>query len=802
MAALSPGSTIVWLLAETEAAAACFSEIAPWHVLIGCWKACDLNVAEFAANAPEKVSQQKIEIEADFRDLGDVVRRELGDPAGFRRKLRRALGRGTSKEAKVPLHRTPAAREIFAEAAARAEARKDTVRPLDLLNAAFFWMKNKPVEGKLREFAEYMAGKVDRGTPLADEAAGGGMVAAEFQPIKKPEAAKKNDEPKSALLHFGRDLTKLARDGKLEPVIGRHDEILRVARILSQKRKSNPILVGEAGVGKTGIVEALAQRIASGECPEFLRTATIVELSMAALIAGTKYRGEFEARLQAIVQEAEAAPNLILFLDEIHTLVGAGQVKGSRMDAANIFKPALARGSIRVIGATTADEYRRDIESDPALERRFQAVSVEEPSRDEALKILRGLRERLEKHHTVKIEDAAFVAAVDLSIRYLHDFRLPDKAIDLIDQACAMAMLRSFSAPKASGRAVQNIGRNDVAEAVAERCRIPVAQMGSDERERLLHIEDALGERLKGQAQAIKAVADAVRVARSGMKDPQKPIAVFLFAGPTGTGKTELAKGLAEFLFGSEASLLRYDMSEYMEEHSVSKLIGSPPGYKDSDQGGSLTNAVRSNPYSVVLFDELEKAHPRILDLFLQVFDEGILTDSRGRKANFRETVIILTSNLGTAAIEKQKHLGFGPKSQEQNGIDDLQARIMEGLKRHFRPELLNRISRTVVFNPLTLGHVREIADKFIARLNTRIAAQGLRLTLDESVYALLMKQGYSPELGARPMERAIESLIGQPLARVILERKIDRGAALIARASETEVTFEQLGPRQNGGET
>lgn len=800
MAALSAGSTLVWLLSETEAAAAHFPEIAPWHILIACWKACDLNIGEFVANAPDKVSQRKSEIEADFGDLGDAVRRELGDPAGFRRKLRRALGRGPSKEAQPPLHRTPATREIFAKAARRAEARSDTVRPLDLLNAAFSWMKYNPVEDSLREFTEYMLGKLDKGKPSPPEGAGDGMIAAEFQPIEKEEAGKKKEEPKSALLHFGRNLTKLARDGKLEPVIGRHDEILRVARILSQKRKNNPILVGEAGVGKTGIVEALAQRIASGQCPDFLREATIVELSVAALIAGTKYRGEFEARLQAVIKEAEA-PHLILFLDEIHTLVGAGAVGGSSMDAGNIFKPALARGSIRVIGATTADEYRRDIEKDPALERRFQAVWVEEPSRNEALEILRGLRERLEKHHSVRIEDDALAAAVDLSIRYLHDFRLPDKAIDLIDQACAVAMLRSFSAPKGSDRALQQkIGRNDVAEAVAERCKIPVAQMGSDERERLLHIEEALSERVKGQSQAIKAVADAVRVSRSGMKDPNKPIAVFLFAGPTGTGKTELAKGLAEFLFGSESNLLRFDMSEYMEEHSVSKLIGSPPGYKDHDQGGRLTDAIRSNPYSVVLFDEVEKAHPRILDLFLQVFDEGILTDSRGRKASFRETLIILTSNLGSATAAPKK-MGFGAAVTDQDASRGLHDRVAAAIKLHLRPELLNRISRTVVFNPLNKKNVREIAEKLIAKLNARLGDQGFRLTLDESVYALLMKEGYSPEFGARPMERAVETLIAQPLARAILERSVDREGEIIARVSDAIVTFERKDDRYNAGE-
>jgi ATP-dependent Clp protease ATP-binding subunit ClpC len=794
MNTLSAGSTIVWLLAETEAAAAGFSEITPWHLLIGCWKACDLDVARFVADAPEKVSRHKSEIEEDFANLGSAVGSALGDPVALRRKLRHAVGKGTAKDVKPPLHRTPETREIFARATARAEFRSDVVRPLDLFNGAISWMKKNPAEGPLREFAEYMVGKLDEGKPRSPEGAGDAMIAAEFKPIKK-DGGKKKEMPPSALSQFGRDLTKLARDGKLEPVIGRRDEILRVARILSQKRKNNPILVGEAGVGKTGIVEGLAQRIATGNCPDFLREATIVELSMAALMAGTKYRGEFEARLQAVIKEAEAAPNLILFLDEIHTLVGAGAIGGSSMDAGNIFKPALARGSSRVIGATTIDEYRRDIEKDPALERRFQTVWVEEPTHDEALEILRGLKERLEKHHSVKIEDAALVAAVDLSIRYLHDFRLPDKAIDLIDQACAMAMLRSFSVPKGSDRAVeQKIGRNDVAKAVAERCKIPVAQMGGDERARLLHIEDALTERVKGQSQAIQAVADAVRVARSGMKDPQRPIAVFLFAGPTGTGKTELAKELAEFLFGSDSSLLRFDMSEYREEHSVAKLIGAPPGYKGYDEGGTLTDAVRSKPYSVVLFDEVEKAHPRVLDLFLQVFDEGTLTDSRGREASFRETIIILTSNLGSASAEKKKHLGFGPESVTgETPIEDLQAWIMEKIKRGLRPELLNRFSRIIIFNPLGRENVREIIDKFIGQLNARLSEQSITLTLEEPVYSLLMEKGYSAEFGARPMERTIEQLIAQPLARAILEERINPGQKLIAKVENGSVTFSPV---------
>jgi ATP-dependent Clp protease ATP-binding subunit ClpC len=641
---------------------------------------------------------------------------------------------------------------------------------------------------------------------------------------------------------LGRDLTQLAREGKLDPVIGRDQEIQRVIQILSRRTKNNPCLIGEPGVGKTAVVEGLAQRIVENKVPEILADKRLVTLDMSAVVAGTKYRGEFEERLKKVIDEIRNAGNVILFIDEVHTLVGAGAAEGA-IDAANILKPALARGELQCIGATTLDEYRKNIEKDAALERRFQPVMVGEPTIEESIEILKGLRDRYEAHHRVKITDSALKAAVKLSNRYITDRYLPDKAIDLMDEAASRVRLKAYTAPpdvkeleekietlkKEKESAVVNqefekaaslrdeeqklqeelarikdnwvqrkeldqsiVTEEDIADIVSSWTGVPVNKLQEEESERLLQMEDTLHQRVIGQDDAVKAVSRAVRRARAGLKDPKRPIGSFIFLGPTGVGKTELARALAEALFGDEEAMIRFDMSEYMEKHTVSRLLGAPPGYVGYEEAGQLTEMVRRNPYSVVLFDEIEKAHPDIFHVLLQVMEDGRLTDAQGRTVDFRNTVIIMTSNVGADLIRREQRLGF--KAGERKDALDYEAmkeRVTEELRRTFRPEFLNRVDEIIVFHPLEEEHMKKIVELMLKNISKRIAEFGLHLEFTQEAKEFLVKEGYDPVFGARPLRRVIQRMVEDELSEELLAGKFKSGDQILVDVGENKLTFQ-----------
>jgi ATP-dependent Clp protease ATP-binding subunit ClpC len=648
-----------------------------------------------------------------------------------------------------------------------------------------------------------------------------------------------------ALQKYGVDLTALAADGKLDPVIGREEEILRLMEVLVRRTKNNPVLVGDPGVGKTAVVEGLAQRIASGQVPEPLEGKRLVALDMGLLIAGAKFRGEFEERLKSVVAETKASNGtVILFLDELHTLVGSGNAEGA-LDGANLLKPALARGELRLIGATTNDEYRERIEKDAALERRFAPVYVDEPSPEEALQILEGLKERYEQHHKLGISQEALQTAVRLSERYIQDRSLPDKAIDLMDEAAAKVRLRTAveqadspaaqikrlkveedtawqnrdyegaarakadrlrleeehpeALEQADGRAPGAVVTpEDVAAVVATWTGVPVKSLYTEEAAKLLHLEEALHGRVVDQDEAVVAVADAIRRSRSGLGDPKRPIGSFLFLGPTGVGKTELAKTLADYLFDDEDALLRLDMSEYMEPHTVSRLFGSPPGYVGFDQGGQLTEAVRRRPYQVILFDEVEKAHPEVFNALLQILDDGRLTDGHGRTVDFRNTVIIMTSNVGsTRAYEKRRDtLGFGT-SAEVHEEEQIERRLREELKRTFRPEFLNRIDEVIIFHRLPEASLFLVVDKMLGDLRARLAERGLTIELTDAARAWLVKNGYDEAYGARPLRRLIQKEVENALARRVLGGEFAEGDCINVGVTEDHLEFERLTPAE-----
>jgi len=640
---------------------------------------------------------------------------------------------------------------------------------------------------------------------------------------------------------YGRDLTQMVREGKFDPVIGRAKEIERVIQILSRRTKNNPVLIGEPGVGKTAIAEGLAQIIVEGQVPEMLKDKRVVTLDLASMVAGAKYRGEFEDRLKKVMSELTAAANVILFIDEMHTIIGAGAAEGA-IDASNILKPALSRGEIQAIGATTIDEYRKHVEKDPALERRFQPIMVGEPTVEETVGILKGLRDRYESHHRVKITDKAIDAAATLSYRYIADRFLPDKAIDLIDEAASKVRIKTITAPselneleekieglkKEKEEAISHqefekaadlrdeerklkeklsdiksswekdtrqttavVDEENIAEIVAEWTGIPVTRLAEEETQRLNRLEDVLHKRVIGQDEAVGAVAKAVRRARVGLKDPKRPVGSFIFLGPTGVGKTELSRALAEALFGDEDATVRIDMSEYMEKHSVSRLVGSPPGYVGYEEGGQLTEKVRRKPYSVILMDEIEKAHPDVFNILLQILEDGRLTDSKGRVVDFKNTVVIMTSNVGAHTIRKQKSLGFAGVTDDskKDEYERMKERVMEELKKTFRPEFLNRVDEVIVFHQLDEDHILSIVHLMLEKLIQRVKGMNIDMEVTQDAKRLIVKEGFDPMYGARPLRRAIQNMIEDRLSEEMLGAGIKEGDSVIVDAKDGRIT-------------
>ncbi|MDP9341312.1 MAG: ATP-dependent Clp protease ATP-binding subunit [Actinomycetota bacterium] len=663
----------------------------------------------------------------------------------------------------------------------------------------------------------------------------------------KGETTSSEQAPQGSMVldQFGRNLTQLARESKLDPVIGREKEIERVMQVLSRRTKNNPVLIGEPGVGKTAIVEGLAQKIVKGDVPETLKGKQIYTLDLGALVAGSRYRGDFEERLKKVLKEIRTRGDIVLFIDELHTLVGAGAAEGA-IDAASILKPMLARGELQTIGATTRDEYRKHLEKDAALERRFQPISVDQPTVAHTIEILKGLRDRYEAHHRVSFTDEALVAAANLSDRYISDRFLPDKAIDLIDEAGSRMRIRRMTAPPdvreidekvadvrmrkesaideqdferaarlrdderqlleekqrrerawKSGEmdVLSEVDEEEIAEVLSVWTGIPVFKLTEEETEKLLRMEDELHKRIVDQGEAVTAVSKSIRRTRAGLKDPKRPSGSFIFLGPSGVGKTELSKALAQFLFGDEDMLIQLDMSEYMEKHTVSRLIGSPPGYVGYEEGGQLTEAVRRKPFSVVLFDEIEKAHPDVFNTLLQILEDGRLTDAQGHTVDFKNTVIIMTSNLGTRDIQKGPGIGFAIAGDDQMGYDKMKDRVMEELKRSFRPEFLNRIDEVIVFHSLTQDNVKDIVDLMMKRVREQLKAKDLDIVLTESSKDLLAEKGYDPALGARPLRRTIQRLVEDPLSEKLLWKEFRAGQTVIVDGRDGEVVFESADP-------
>ena len=755
-----------------------------------------------------------------------IIERAGGDPAGVRADVERLLASGPKVEVRGggtgQVYVTPALLEILEHTAWElAEGMQDKLIAIEHLLLAIIVQGQSEAarilraHGVSRESAERAVAEIRGSQHVTDTGAEG-----RYQVLER----------------YSRDLTELAKQGKLDPVIGRDAEIQRVIQVLSRRTKNNPVLIGDPGVGKTAIVEGLAQRIAAGEAPRTLKGKRVIALDLGALVAGSKFRGEFEERMKAVMDEIrQAQGQIILFIDELHTVVGAGAAEGA-IDASNMLKPALARGELQCIGATTLDEYRKHIEKDAALERRFAPIYVEEPSIEDTIEILKGLKQRYEQHHQVTYTDEAIEAAARLSARYITDRFLPDKAIDLLDEAGSKKHLQCVMAPPEvtrlegqisrleeqreaaalrqdyetaarfkqeieklraqlqevqakweaeSGSRDAQVGAEDIAQIVSSWTGIPVSRMFEAESEKLLRMEEALHKRVIGQDEAVRAVSESIRRARAGLKDPKRPIGSFIFLGPTGVGKTELARALAEFLFDDEEALIRLDMSEYMERFAVSRMIGAPPGYVGYEEGGQLTEAVRRRPYRVILFDEIEKAHPDVFNLLLQILEDGRLTDSAGRVVDFKNTVVIMTSNLGSRHVRSAR-LGFG--SEQESDFQRTREEMLAELRRAFRPELLNRIDEVIVFEPLTRTQIEQIVDLMLARVQRQLAERRIKLETTDEARSLLAREGFDPEFGARPLRRTIQRLVENPIARGILSGEYREGDTVILEVEDGKV--------------
>jgi ATP-dependent Clp protease ATP-binding subunit ClpC len=845
-------------LAAAEAERLEATELEGEHVALGLWKLCD--VAERARGASPPGGVPAADWEASLDEAGKLAHALAG--CGFpittaRRTLRGQLFQARRETGTFGGHRSPACRAVFDQAGrwsplsisstalccaillAPSEQLDRLFSGLDLDRHAVARNMAQSVgldigEGEIaggeREGEAADGKRPERGSADAGEA--GDASAGGRASRKTPKAGGRQRPTKPAptplLDALGRDLSAAAEAGELHAVIGRDEEIRALARILPRKSKANAIVIGEPGVGKTAVVEGLAQRLLDEDAHPLVRDVRIVEITMTNLISGASHQGEFEERVQTLIREATSDPNLVLFIDEIHTIMGVGVGAGGAMDAANMLKPALAGGRLRVIGATTVAEYRKHIEKDPAFARRFETIMVEEPTREQALQILEGLREGYERHYGLSVPDDTLEKAVELTVRYLPDRRLPDKAIDVIDQACARKVLASVHVSAGRSPHDVSLGVQDVAQIVSDRSRIPVSALTTEESERLLQMEDHLRRRVMGQDHALSVVADAMRIARAGIQRPDRPLAVFLFLGSTGTGKTELAKAMAEFLFYDKKRLITFDMSEYQEEHTVSKLIGSPPGYIGYEEEGQLTSAVRTNPYSVVLFDELEKAHPKIATIFLQICDEARLTDSHGRHVSFRDAVVVFTSNLGSkvddVAARERTPIGITlgdagsggqtdrPAGDEvgkgvdgavsaaeptavEVGQDDRWAayrgQIDAALRQKVPPEVLARMQHRIIFYPLSRDTVKTIVGLITDGLNDRLASKKIHVELDDTAVELLLDRGYSLKLGARELQHAFEQLVNAPLANAILRGEIREGSTVVVSAADGRMQFQ-----------